>query len=123
MRFIRLLGVTMIIYGSSYVLYGLMQYLGRVPYIAEHHVIELNVNIGLFTFVIGVGLLRAKEWARVACLPAVTLLLSLHIFLLALTYLNGADLTMQVMNLILIVLLFLVSWTRLTKPDVKQIFR
>lgn len=123
MRFIRLLGVTMSLYGSSYVMYALMQYFGYVPYTAEQHVIELNVNIGLFTFVIGIGLVLTKEWARVACLSAVTLLLSIHIFLLGLSYLTGTDPTMQVMNVILIVLLFLVSWSKLTKPGVKQLFR
>lgn len=113
----------MSLYGSSYVMYALMQYFGYVPYTAEQHVIELNVNIGLFTFVIGIGLVLTKEWARVACLSAVTLLLSIHIFLLGLSYLTGTDPTMQVMNVILIVLLFLVSWSKLTKPGVKQLFR
>ena len=110
------------VYGASYVMYGLMQFFGRVPYNATQYLIELNLSIGVTALIIGLGLLLAKEWARIACLSALTFLLSIHIFFLALTYLVGDDPTLQVANVILTALLFLTAWSKLTRPTVKQLF-
>ena len=123
MRFVRLLAALLIVYGISYLLYGLRQHFGLVGYDADRYIITLNLNIGIITLWIGVGLFRAKEWARVACLTAVTLLLTMHIFFLALSYLTGLDPTLQTLNVILIILLFLISWSKLTRSTVKQLFR
>jgi len=123
MRFIRLLGALVTFYGLSYFVYGLRQHFGLVGYQADNYVITLNLNIGAITIMIGVGLFLAKEWARVACLTVVTLLLTMHIFFLALNYLTGQDPTLQILNVILIILLFLISWSKLTRSSVKQLFR
>lgn len=123
MRFVRLLSAVVIVYGFSYLLYGLRQHFGNVGYQADRATIFLNLNIGIVTFNIGVGLLLAKEWARAAWLAAVTLMLTLHIFLLTLTYLNGIDPTLPFLNVILTLLLFLISWSKLTNSTVKQLFR
>lgn len=113
----------MTFYGLSYFVYGLRQHFGLVGYQADNYVITLNLNIGAITIMIGVGLFLAKEWARVACLTVVTLLLTMHIFFLALNYLTGQDPTLQILNVILIILLFLISWSKLTRSSVKQLFR
>jgi len=123
MRFVRLLGALVIVYGFSYLLYGLRQHFGLVGYQADRYIITLNLNIGAITIPIGVSLLRAKEWARVAWLTAVTLLLTMHIFFLGLTYLGGQDPTLQTLNVILIILLFIISWSKLTRSTVIQHFR
>ena len=122
MRFIRLLAALLIVYGFSYLMYGLMQHFGTVGYKADRWVITLNLNIGVFTLYVGIGLLMAREWARVACLTVITMLLTLHVFLLALMFLTGGDLTLQIMNVILTTLIFLISWSKLTKASVKELF-
>ena len=118
-----MLGALMLVYGFSYVMYGVRQFLGRVGYEADSYIIQLNLSIGVITFVIGIGLLLAKEWARIAQLAAVTMLLTQHIFYLAISYLTGMNLTLQILNVILIVLLFFISWSKLTRSDVVQHFR
>ena len=123
MRFIRLLGAAVIFYGLSYIMYGLRQIFGLVDYRASMYVIELNLSIGVITFVIGIGLVLAKEWARVACLAAVTVLLAEHLFFLAATFMGGSNPTMQILNVIVIILLFLIAWSKLTRSAVKQHFR
>jgi uncharacterized membrane protein len=87
------------------------------------YVIELNLSIGVITFVIGIGLILAKEWARIACLAAVTVLLAEHLFFLAVTFMGGMNPTMQILNVIIITLLFLIAWSKLTRSAVKQYFR
>jgi len=47
----------------------------------------------------------------------------MHVFFLAVSYLGGLDLTLQTMNVVLIVLLFLISWSKFTRASVKQLFR
>lgn len=123
MRFVRLLGALVVFYGFSYVLYGLRQHFGLVGYNTERYIITLNLNIGAITIPIGVGLLRAKEWARTAWLTIVTLLLTIHVFFLGIIYLGEGDLTLQILNVILIIMLFLISWSRLPTSTVKQLFR
>ena len=118
-----MLGALMLVYGFSYMMYGVRQFLGLVGYDADSYIVQLNLSIGVITFVIGIGLLLVKEWARIAQLAAVTMLLSEHIFFLAISYLTGLNLTLQILNVILIVLLFVISWSKLTKPDVIQHFR
>lgn len=118
-----MLGALMLIYGFSYLLYGVKQSLGLVGYNAGSYVIQLNLSIGVITFVIGIGLLLRKEWARIAQLAAVTVLLTEHIFFLAISFMSGMNLTLQMLNVILILLLFFISWSKLTKPDVVQHFR
>lgn len=123
MRFIRLLAALLIVYGFSYLMYGLMQHFNLFGYQADRWVITLNLNIGVFTLYVGIGMLWAKEWARVACLTIVTMLLTLHVFLLALMFLTGGDLTLQITNVILTSLIFLISWSKLTRASVKELFR
>lgn len=122
MRFIKLLGVLVIFYGLSYLMYGLRQLFDMVGYRADMYIIELNLSIGAITFVIGVGLILAKEWARIALLTAVTVLLAQHVFFLGLAFLSGMNPTLQILNVILIVLLFLIAWSKLTRSTVKQLF-
>jgi hypothetical protein len=122
MRFIRLLGALVIFYGFSYLMYGLRQHFGLVGYQADNYISTLNLNIGAVTLAIGIGLVLAKEWARIAWLSSVTLLLSMHVFFLAVSYLGALDLTLQTLNVVLIVLLFLISWSRLSRANVKPLF-
>ena len=123
MRFIRFLGAVVILYGLSYLLYGLRQLFGMVDYYADMDIIELNLSIGAITFVIGIGLILAKEWARIAWLAAVTVLLAEHIFFLAVTFWGGLNAILQIFNVILIGLLFLIAWSKLTRSSVKQHLR
>jgi hypothetical protein len=123
MRFIQLLGAVVIVYGLSYIMYGLQQLFGMVGYRADMYVIELNLSIGVITFVIGIGLILAKEWARIACLAAVTVLLAEHLFFLAVTFMGALNPTMQILNVIIITLLFLIAWSKLTRSSIKQYFR
>ena len=122
MRFIRLLAAVVILYGMSYMMYASMQLFGMVNYRASMYLIELNLSIGVITFVIGIGLLLAKEWARFAWLAAATVLLAEHIFFLTLFYATGSIPTLQVLNVVLILLLCLISWSKLTRSAVKQHF-
>jgi hypothetical protein len=123
MRLIQLLGAVVIVYGLSYIMYGLQQLFGMAGYRVDMYVIELNLSIGVITFVIGIGLILAKEWARIACLAAVTVLLAEHLFFLAVTFMGGMNPTMQILNVIIITLLFLIAWSKLTRSAVKQYFR
>ncbi len=122
MRSIRLLAAVVIVYGLSYIMYGLQQLSGMAGYRASTYIIELNLSIGVVTFVIGIGLILAKEWARIACLAAVTVLLAEHLLFLAVTFMSGVNPAMQILNVIIITLVFLISWSRLTRSSVKQHF-
>ena len=125
MRFIRLLGVVIIFYGLSYLLHGLTQFYWVVQSRALRHVswyvIATNFNIGAVTFVIGIGILLAKEWARTLWLMSSIALLAVHIFYMWL-FSGTAGATQQAINLFLIIMLALLSWTKLTKPEVRELF-
>jgi hypothetical protein len=123
MRFIRLLGAVVVFYGLSYIVYGLRQFFGMVDYHADTYIIELNLSIGVITFVTGIGLILAKEWARIAWLAAATVLLAQHIYFLGVTFMDDLDPTVQILNVILITLLFFIGWSKLTTASVKQYFR
>ena len=71
----------------------------------------------------GIGLLLAKEWARLAWLVTAIVLMLFHAVLLRLFYGTGEDLTQQLLNVVMIVFLVLISWTKLTQPSIKKLFR
>jgi hypothetical protein len=123
MRFIRILGAIVIVYGLTYIVYGFKQLFGLVDYRANTYIIELNLSIGAITFVIGIGLILAKEWARNAWLVATTVLLAQHIYFLGMALVDGLNPTGQILNMILITSLFLIAWSKLTTSSVKQYFR
>jgi uncharacterized membrane protein (DUF2068 family) len=123
MRFIRVLGAIVSFYGLTYIVYGLEQSLGMVEYRANAYIIELNLSIGVITFVIGIGLLLAKEWARNAWLVATTVLLAQHIYFLGMAIVDRLSPTGQILNVILITFLFLIAWLKLTTSSVKQHFQ
>jgi len=127
MRLIRLLGVVVIFYGFSYLLYGLLQILGSILSwyaSAMHvHVIGLNLCIGTITTVIGIGLLLLRKWARIALLVTVTLLVFEHSLVLFLWYVRGGqNLTAQAFNVTATSLLALSSWVMLTNERTKKHF-
>ena len=127
MRLIRLLGVVVIFYGFSYLLYGLLQILGSILSwyaSAMHvHVIGLNLCIGTTTTVIGIGLLLLRKWARIALLVTVTLLVFEHSLVLFLWYVRGGqNLTAQAFNVTATILLALSSWVMLTNERTKKHF-
>jgi len=122
MRFIRVLGAIVSFYGLTYIVYGLRQFFGMVDYRASTYIIELSLSIGAITFVIGIGLILAKEWARNAWLVAATVLLAQHIYFLGMALVDGFNPTEQILNVILITSLFLIAWSKLTTSSVKQYF-
>ena len=80
MRFVRLLGVTITIYGLSYLRHVATQmflFLTNAPNPDVRYIL-LNLNIGMVTFVLGIGVLLAKEWARTTWLMCTIALLALH---------------------------------------------
>ena len=98
MRLIRLLGVVVLFYSMSYLLHALMQVTSSAlnPGRTElFKYIPINLVIGAVTFIIGVGLLLLKEWARTAWLVTGIALLLTHAVLLRLFYASGEDLTNQ----------------------------
>jgi hypothetical protein len=127
MRFVRLLAVVILLYGLSYLQYGLLQLYSAIrsggAVETDWYIIATNFNIGLVTFIIGVGLLIAKEWARKLWLLCSIVLLAIHLFLLFMFYVNGLRGTQQILNVILISILLLISWTKLTRRNVKQLFK
>ena len=122
MRFIRILGACVSLYGLTYIVYGFRQLFGLLDYRADMYIIELNLSIGAITFVIGIGLVFIKEWARNAWLVATTVLLAQHIYFLGMALVDGLSPTGQTLNVILITLLFLIAWSKLTTSTVKQHF-
>ena len=82
--------------------------------------ILLNLNIGMVTFVLGIGVLLAKEWARISLLMSLIALLAIHTVVLFLP--RQSNFLMPILNFVLIVLLFLISWLKLTQPSVKELF-
>lgn len=126
MRLIRLLGVVVIFYSMSYLLHALMQVVSSAQHPGRTELfkyIPINLLIGVVTFIIGIGLLLLKEWARSAWLVTGIVLLLIHALLLRLFYASGQDLTNQLLNMVMIVLLVLISWMKLTQPSIKQHFR
>ena len=127
MRLIRLLGAVVILYGLSYLFHALLQILGSILTASASslhvHVIGLNLCIGTITTVIGIGLLLAKNWARIAWLVVVTVLVLEHCVILFLWYLRGQDLTGQALNVVITSCLALISWAKLTKESTKKHFR
>lgn len=122
MRFVRLLGVTIMIYGLSYLRHAVTQmflFFTNSPN-AEVRYILLNLNVGMVTFVLGIGVLLIKEWARTTWLMCTIALLALHTVVLFLPL--GSNIVMPILNFVLIVLLFLVSWWKLTRPEIKELF-
>ena len=122
MRFVRLLGVTITIYGLSYLRHVATQmflFLTNAPNPDVRYIL-LNLNIGMVTFVLGIGVLLAKEWARTTWLMSTIALLALHTVVLFLP--RGSNVVMPILNFVLIVLLFLVSWWKLTRPEIKELF-
>ena len=126
MRFIRLLGAAVIFYGLSYLLHALLQILGSIlssdAPMLHVHVIGLNLCIGTASTVIGIGLLLARNWARIAWLVTVTLLLLEHCLILFLWYVSGSDITGQILNVALTSFLAVISWAKLTKELTKKHF-
>jgi hypothetical protein len=126
MRFIRLLGAVVIFYGLSYLLHALMQTISILPYppFRTSHIglIGINLSIGLVTIINGVGLLLVRKWARFAWLVVVTLLLLFHDAVLLITYMVGANLTQQLLNVALIFFLAVISWSKLPDASAKQYF-
>ena len=123
MRFVRLLGVTIMIYGLSYLRHAVTQmflFFTNSPN-ADVRYILLNLNVGMVTFVLGIGVLLTKEWARTTWLMCTIALLALHTVVLFLPL--GSNVVMPILNFVLIVLLFLVSWWKLTRPEIKELFR
>jgi hypothetical protein len=125
MRFIRLFGALIIFYSLSYLLYGLVQLVSFL-FVSDRtellKYVEINLSIGSVTFIVGIGLLLAKEWARIAMLITTIVLLVIHGMVLIYFYAAGKNPTLQIMNFLLMVLLVLISWTTLTKASVKKHF-
>jgi hypothetical protein len=125
MRFIRLFGALIIFYSLSYLLYGLVQLVSFL-FVSDRtellKYVEINLSIGGVTFIVGIGLLLAKEWARIAMLITTIVLLVIHGMVLIYFYATGKNPTLQIMNFLLMVLLVLISWTTLTKASVKKHF-
>lgn len=114
MKLIRLLGAVVILYGLSYLFHGLLQIVGSILTASASmfhvHVIGLNLCIGIVTTVIGIGLLLTQNWARIAWLVTVTVLVLEHCVILYLWYVRGQDLTGQIFNVVLTSCLALISW-------------
>jgi len=125
MRFVRLLAVVIIVYGLSYVQYGARQFLatlGQRPAEGVWYAIATNLNIGIVTLVIGIGLLLLKEWARTLWLMCSLALFAIHVALFFVSYTLGDVPLLQVLNVVMIVFLGLLSWTKLTRPEIKELF-
>jgi hypothetical protein len=126
MRLIRLLGAVVLLYGLSYLFHALLQILGSIlnasASLFHVHVIGLNLCIGTVATIIGIGLLLARNWARIAWLVAVTILVLEHCVILFLWYLRGQDLTGQLMNVALTSCLALISWSKLTDKSTRKHF-
>ena len=119
--------MVVILYGFTYFFHALLQILGSIlSWYASSlhvHVIGLNLCIGTVTIVIGIGLLLLRNWARIACLVTVTLLVLLHCLILFLWYVRGGqNLTAQAFNVTATTFLALISWVTLTADRRKKFF-
>ena len=121
MRFVRLLGVAIIIYGLAHMRHAVTQLYQffTESIVSLSNYILFNLNIGLVTFILGIGLLLTKEWARISWLMSTIALLAVHIVILVFP---PPNLTEPILNFVIILLLSLVSWTKLTRPSVKELF-
>ena len=125
MRFVRLFGVVIIFYGLSYWQYAFVQFyeaLHRRPPEAVWYFIATNFNIGLVILISGIGLLLAKLWARTLWLMSSLVLFAIHIFLLVMSFADGQAPTLHLLNVALIAILLLISWTKLTTRAVRELF-
>ena len=126
MRFVRLFGIVIIFYGLSYAQFALVQIVDTLrtgdSTNVNWYIVATNLNIGLTIFVIGVGLMLAKEWARKLWLMTCLALLMVHIFFLWVVYTYGENHTRQLLNTLLIVILLIISMTRLLRPEIKELF-
>lgn len=125
MRFVRLLAVVIIVYGLSYLQYGLRQFLYAVeqgPTEGLWYTIATNFNIGIVTLVIGIGLLMMKEWARTLWLMSSIALFAIHLAMFFFGYASGYLPTLQILNVLMIMFLLLLSWAKLNRPEIKELF-
>lgn len=126
MRFVRLLAIVIMVYGLTYVQFAIVQVYkelrAEIPGNINWYVTATNFNIGMIVFVVGIGLLLAKEWARILWLMSSIALLAVHVFFLWLSYVNGVNHTQQLLNAVLIIILLLISWIQLTRPTIKELF-
>ena len=120
MVLVRLLAVVVIVYGITYVQWGGAQLLGERRGTAS--IIALNFILGVGILLIGIGLIRAREWARTGWLGAALALLFLHCLWLVVFYSRGNTLGPTNWEIALIFVLAAVSWVYLTKPSVKRLF-
>ncbi len=126
MRFIRLMGALIIFYGLSYLLQGLGQLASFLSSEGRGSLVKfvfINLVIAVSTITIGAGLLLLKEWARMAWLISVSVLLMIHVFFLLLFVVQGSRLNQQIVNVGLIIPLALISWACLTKPSYRTHFK
>src|ERR1044071_3493458 len=117
MRLIRLLGAVVLLYGLRYLFHALLKILGSILNVSaslfHQPVIGLNRCSGTVASVIGIGLLLAQNWARIAWLVAVTILVLEHCAILFLWYMRGnQNLTAQLMNVALTSCIALISWAK-----------
>ena len=123
MRFVRLLGVAIIIYGLIHMRHAVTQlyylFFADPPRPELWRYFLLNLNVGMVTFVLGIGVLLAKEWARITWLMCSIALLALNTVVLVFPPPNIAE---PILNFIVILVFFLISWLKLTRPPVKELF-
>ena len=126
MRLIRMMGALIIFYGLSYLVQGLAQLASFLRYDDRGALVKyifINLVIAFSTMTIGVGLMLVKEWARMAWLIGVSVLLMIHVFFLLLFVVQGSRLNQQMVNVGLIIPLALISWACLTKPSYRAHFK
>lgn len=112
-------------YGVSFLQFGAVQFYEAIYYRlvrVNWYIIASNVNIGLVIAVTGIGLIFAKEWARIFWLMSTIALIALEIYLLVMTIVDEARPGLQLLNVILLLLLSVISWLKLTRPEVKELF-
>lgn len=122
MRFVRLLGVTIFIYGFSYLRYAVTQmylsFTNAPDPSPKFTVANLGISIGMF--MLGIDLLRRKEWARISWLVTLIPLLAVHTVNLFLP--RQSNFTMPILKFVLMVVLSVVSFWKLTRPEIKDLF-
>lgn len=122
MRFVRLLGVTIFIYGFSYLRYAVTQmYLSftNAPDPSPKFTVA-NLGISIVIFMLAIDLLRIKEWARISWLVTLIPLLAVHTVNLFLP--RQSNFTMPILKFVLMVVLSVVSFWKLTRPEIKELF-
>ena len=123
MIFVRLLSITILIFSFSYMRYAVTQmYLSftNAPDPSPKFT-EANVGFSIVLFMLGTDLLRRKEWARIIWL--MTLIPLLVVQMVDLFLPRQSKFNMPILNLVSIVLLCLVSFWKLTRPEIKELFR